>query len=95
MNFVKFSNSRDTREVFQRALKSSNYNLKVKSISSVKNKGIRIEAHSMNLLKIKNSRELEEADLKLMQENKVYPRLIIHGVPRCMTKEDLRIRNGC
>jgi len=26
----------------------------------------------------------------LMQENKTYPRLIIHGVPRCMTKEDLR-----
>jgi len=87
---VKFSNSRDTRDVFQKTLKPSDYDLKVKSISAVKNKGIRVEAHSVDLPKIRDSRELEEAGLKLMQENKMHPRLIIHGVPCCITKEDLR-----
>jgi len=87
---VKFSNSRDTKEVFQRALKPSDYNLKVKSISSVRNKGIRVEAHSVDLPRIKDSRELEEAGLKLLQENKIHPRLIIHGVPRGMTRDDLK-----
>jgi len=87
---VKFSNSRDTRKVFQRALKPSDYNLKVKSISSVKNKGIRVEAYSVDLSKIRDSRELEETGLKLVQKNKMYPRLIVHGIPCGMTKEDLR-----
>jgi len=68
---VKFSTSRDTRVVFQRVLKPSDYNLKVKSISTVKNKGIRVEVHSVDLPKIKDSRELEEAGLKLIQENKM------------------------
>jgi len=87
---VKFSNSRDTRDVFPKTLKLSDYDLKVKNISAVKNKGIRVEAHSVDLPKIRDSRKPEEAGLKLMQENKMHPRLIIHGVPCCMTKEDLR-----
>jgi len=87
---VKFSNSQDTRNVFQKTLKPSDYDLKFKSIFAIKNKGIRVEAHSVDLPKIRDSRELEEAGLKLMQENKMHPRLIIHGVLCCMIKEDLR-----
>lgn len=44
----------------------------------------------MDLSKIQNSNELDKAGLKLVQENKMHPRLLVHGVPKDMSANDLR-----
>jgi len=71
---------RYTKNALNRALKFSDYKLKIKSISAAKNNDIRIDAHSVNLLEIKDSQELEKAGLKLFQEDKTNLRLLIVSV---------------
>lgn len=87
---VKFATSRETRDALQRALKSSDFNLKIKSIFSARNGGVRIEVHSVDLPKVKKCQEFDKAGLKLIQENKTFRKLLIHGVPCSMSKEDLK-----
>jgi len=61
--------TREIRNAFQKALNSLiYYNLKVKNISSVRNNGMQIEVHSVNLLRIKDSQEFDNARLKLIGE---------------------------
>ncbi|XP_071651374.1 uncharacterized protein [Temnothorax longispinosus] len=84
------ASSRDTRIAVQRILKPSDYNLKVKRISSTKNSGVRIEAHSVDFDKMKHSKVLERAGLRLEQENKVNPRLLVQGIPCDMNREDIK-----
>lgn len=50
-------------------------------MTPARNNGVRIEAHSVDLLKMKDSSELSKMDLKIEQETKLNPRLIMHGVP--------------
>lgn len=59
----KFSSSKETKEVFQRVLKPSDYDLKVRRISSARNNGVRIEALSADLPKIRKSTALDRAGL--------------------------------
>lgn len=83
------TNSRETREVLQRALKPSEYNLKVKKISSVRNNGVRIEAHSVDLEKMEDSSILDSVGLKIVREAKTNPRMLIQVVPDGMSKRNL------
>ncbi|XP_024876853.1 uncharacterized protein LOC112457818 [Temnothorax curvispinosus] len=87
---AKYKTSRETREVLQKTIKPSEYNLKVNRITSAKNNGVRIEALTVNLPKIKSSRELEDAGLRLEQEGKINPRLLIRGVPCTMSREEIK-----
>ncbi|XP_011688456.1 PREDICTED: uncharacterized protein LOC105450360 [Wasmannia auropunctata] len=87
---TEISSSSDTRNAVQRILKPSEFDLKVKRISATRNNGVRIEAHSVDLDKIKDSRVLEKAGLTLAQESKINPRVLIHGVPCHMTREDIK-----
>lgn len=59
----KFSSSQETKEVFQKVLKPSDYDLIVRRISYVRNNGMDIEALSADLPKIRNSTVLERLDL--------------------------------
>lgn len=63
----KFCMSKDTREALVKAVKPSDFDLRVKKISSVRNNGIRIEAHSVNLSKMKDSSEFVRAGLRIEQ----------------------------
>lgn len=80
-NREKYGTSRDTKEALVRAVKPSDFDLRVKRITLARNNGVRIEAHSVDLTKMKDSSELVKAGLKIEQEIKLNPRLIIHGVP--------------
>ncbi|XP_011174142.1 uncharacterized protein LOC105206332 [Solenopsis invicta] len=82
--------SRETRSVLEKSLKPSEYDLKICRISSVKKNGIRIEAHSVDLAKLRQSQVLDKVGLRLEQETKINPRLIVHGVPCGMKSEDLK-----
>ncbi|XP_011171106.1 uncharacterized protein LOC105203880 [Solenopsis invicta] len=85
-----FATSRETRNALEKTLKPSEYDLKVCKISSVRKNGIRIEAHSVDLAKLRKSQVLDRAGLRLEQEAKINPRLIVHGIPCAMKSEDLK-----
>lgn len=87
---VRLTSSRDTRNAVQKVLNPSDFNFKVKTISSVKNNGVRIEVQTVDFDRMKNSRLLEKAGLRVEQESKVNPRLLVRGVPCNLTRDDLK-----
>ncbi|XP_020298689.1 uncharacterized protein LOC109862930 [Pseudomyrmex gracilis] len=86
----KYSSSSETKEALKRIIKPANFNLKVNKITSTRNNGVRIEAATVDLPKIKDSAELAKAGLKVKQIAKSNPRLIVHGVPIGLNKEIIR-----
>jgi len=74
---VSLTSSRKIRDMLERTLKPSDFNLKVRKISSTRNNGVRIEAHSVNLNKMKNTQVLDKTELRLEQEIKTNPRFIV------------------
>ncbi|XP_020295237.1 uncharacterized protein LOC109860519 [Pseudomyrmex gracilis] len=86
----KFASSKETKETFKKIIKPVDFNLKVNRIMSTRNKGVRIEAFSGDIDKIKNSKELDKAGLEIKQFTKLRPRLILHDVPVDMSREDLK-----
>lgn len=69
---------------------TSDYNLRVKSISSAKNNGVR-GVLSVDLHKIKDSIELNNAGLKLEEKRKVNPRLLIQEIPGDLSRDEIRV----
>lgn len=86
----QYATSKETKEVFQKIIKPSDFNLKVNKITSARNCGVRIEALSADISRIKDSKELDKAGLKVEQMSKVNPRLILRDVPVGMSRDDLR-----
>lgn len=87
---ARYKTSRETKDTFQKIIKPADFNLKVNRISLVRNNGVRIEARSVDLTKMTNSRELHSAGLKLEQEGKLNPRLLIRGVPCTLTRDEIK-----
>lgn len=85
----KLCNSKDTRDALVSAVKPSDFDLRVKRISSARGNGVRIEAHSVNLTKMMDSKELARAGFRVERETKFNPRLIIHGVPCRLTTAEV------
>lgn len=71
-------------------LKLARYAFKINKIAYAPNKGIRIEANKSDLVKLKSCSELAEASLKVLENIKVNPRIIVHGVPTGMTPDDIK-----
>jgi len=88
-NSEKFKSSRDTKETLLRHLKPAECGLKVNKILPALNNGVRIEAITPDLEKIKMHPDLAKAGLKVVENVKSNPRLIVHGVPVEMTKEEI------
>ncbi|XP_011685781.1 PREDICTED: uncharacterized protein LOC105448737 [Wasmannia auropunctata] len=86
----RFTTSDETKMALQRAIKPSDYNLKVKRVTSVKNNGVRVEALSVDLPKIRESAELRGAGLRLVEEKRANPRLLIRGVLFRLSGDDIR-----
>lgn len=62
---VTLVSSKDTREALQKAIKPSDFNWRVKSLTLAKNNGVHIKTLSVDLQKMKDSIELNRAGLKL------------------------------
>ncbi|KMQ84819.1 putative 50 kda protein in type i retrotransposable element r1dm [Lasius niger] len=86
---IKCTSSQVTRETVCGILKPSDCALKVTRISNIRNNGIRIEAVSPNLEKIKAHQNLARAGFKIVERAKINPRLIIRGVPSHMSDEEV------
>lgn len=71
-------------------LRSAQCFLKVNRISCILNKNIRIEANTSNLVKLKSCMKLANIGLKMMENIKMNPRIIVHSVPTEMTLEEIK-----
>lgn len=88
-NINKYVTSQDTREAVCRLLKPSDCALKVKRVSNARNNGVKIEAINPYIEKIKTHPKLTEAGLKVVENVKMNPRLIVFGVPCSMTADEI------
>lgn len=86
----KYATSQATKDVLCKVFKPSDCGLKVNRVSLAGGRGVRIEAYSPDIGRIKAHLGLVKAGLKVEENPKVNPRIIIHGVPTSMTAEDIR-----
>lgn len=70
--------------------KPSECSLQVNRFSYARNNGIKIEANDIDLKKIKSNVALKKAGLKVEENIKVNPHLVIHGVLAEMTESEIR-----
>ncbi|KMQ82974.1 putative 50 kda protein in type i retrotransposable element r1dm, partial [Lasius niger] len=78
-----------TRETLFKVLKPSDCGLRINRVSLTGNKGVRIEAFSPDIERIKAHSGLVNAGLKVEEYLKVNPRLIVHGIPAEMTADEI------
>lgn len=87
---MEYTTSQATREAVCKILKPSDCALKIKKVSNVRKNGIRIEAISPDINRIKMHQNLAKAGFKVVENLKMNPRLIVYGVPSEMTAEEIR-----
>ncbi|KMQ84041.1 putative 50 kda protein in type i retrotransposable element r1dm [Lasius niger] len=86
---VKYASSQATRETLSKVFKPSDCGLKVNRISYTRNNGVRIEAFSPDMDKIKAHPGLATAGLMVQENLKIKPRLIVHGIPTDMSADEV------
>lgn len=86
----KYTTSQETKEMLCKVFKPSNCGLRVKRISLAGNRDVRIEAFSPDIERIRAHQGLVKAGLKVEENPKVNPRLIVHGIPMDMTADDIK-----
>ena len=86
----KYVTSRDTKAALCEVLKPSDFGLKVDRISFARKNCVKIEALSPDIERIKNHPELAKIGLKVIEDVKLNPRLIIYGIPVDMTSEEIK-----
>lgn len=89
-NMNKYNSSQATREAVCKTLRPSECALKVNKITNIDKNGIKIDAVSPNIEKIKTHPDLARIGLKVVENVKFNPRLIVHGVPAELTPEEIR-----
>jgi len=89
-NADKYASSRDTRETVCRILRPADCDLKVRRVMNARNNGIKIEAVSPNIEKIKANLHLAKAGLKVVEKTKLNPRLMIYSIPSEMSPEEIK-----
>lgn len=87
---AKYNSSKETKDALLKVIKSADFNLKINRIMSVCSNGVRIEALSMDLDKLMNSKELETAGLKIEPESRANPKLFIHGVLYGLSRDEIK-----
>lgn len=86
----RFNSSQETKDALSRVFKPSDCGLKVKKISLVRNNGVKIEALSPDIERIKTHPGLLQAGLKVVENAKMNPRLIVRGIPADMEAKDIK-----
>lgn len=87
---TKFPTALSTREALCRVLRPSECGLRVNRISLARDNGVRIEAFSPDLDKIKAHPGLAKAGLIVKENLKINPRLIVHGIPSDMSAAEIK-----
>lgn len=84
-----FPMSQATRDVLYSAFKPADCGLRINSISFMRKNGIRIDAASPDLKRLKEHQGLAKAGLKIVENTKTNPRIIVYGVPAGMSTEEI------
>ncbi|XP_020294518.1 uncharacterized protein LOC109860075 [Pseudomyrmex gracilis] len=84
-----YDSSKATREALCKALKPSDCALKINKVTFARNNGIKIDAVSPDIDLIKMHPGLVKAGLKVIENVKLNPRLIMYNVPVEMTAEEI------
>lgn len=79
-NMKKYKSSQETKDAVCRLLNPADYALRINKILLAKNNGVRIVS-SPDIGKIKADPSLAKAGLKVLENVKFNPRLIVYGVP--------------
>lgn len=82
--------SRDVKENLLEVFKPSKCALRINKIFLASNKGIRIDAENPDIESLKSCSELTRAGLKVVERNKLSPRLIVYGIPKGMTRTEIQ-----
>lgn len=85
----QYASSQATRDVLCKVLKPSDCALKINRISHARKNDIRIEAKDPDIERLRQHPGLASAGLKIMEDVKLNPRLIVRGVPVDMTASDI------
>ncbi|CAL1671737.1 unnamed protein product [Lasius platythorax] len=85
----KYTSSQEVKERLCRVLKPAEYGLRVSRLTLVRDGGVRVEALFLDIGKIKANAVLAKVGLKVQENIKSNPRLIVHGVPVDMSAEDI------
>ncbi|CAL1672107.1 unnamed protein product [Lasius platythorax] len=86
-NVSKFASSSQTRDAL---LKPAECGLRVEKITLARNNCVKVTARTPDIDKIKACTGLAEIGLKISEDIKSLPRLIIHGIPADMCPEDIK-----
>lgn len=86
----KSTSSQVTKETLCRVFKPADYGLKVRRLTHARDGGVRIEAFSPDIEKIKAHPGLAKTGLTIRENIKSNLRLIVHGVPAEMSAKEIR-----
>lgn len=84
------SSSQATKEMLCRIFKPSDCGLKINRITFARDNSVRVEAQSPDINKIKKHPALLNAGLKVVEQIKINPRLIVYGIPADMSPEEIQ-----
>lgn len=92
-----FASSQATKDMLQRVLKPADCGLKINSVRLARNNGLRIDASSPDIDRIKSHPAIIEAGLTVVENIKLNPRIIVHGIPADMSaseiQEEFKVQN--
>ncbi|KMQ92761.1 putative 50 kda protein in type i retrotransposable element r1dm [Lasius niger] len=87
---TKYDSSQATKDVLCRVLRPSDCGLRVNRVSLTRGNGVKIEAFSPDMDRIKAHPGLAAAGLVVQENIKLNPRLIMHGIPADMSAEEIK-----
>lgn len=84
-----FISAKQTKEVFVKSLDPVKLKLKTKRINYTVNNAIVVEAENVDLNGLRECPDLLDAGLEVKEDEKLDPRIIVHGIPVEYTKEEI------
>jgi len=87
---TKFPDSNSTKNALYKAVNPVDVDLRVERVMRAGGSEVLVEARTVNLDRLRSSEALARAGLQVKDDHKFNPRLLVLGVPRDMTREEVR-----
>jgi len=84
-----YPTSQATKDALYSVFKPSDCGLRINNISYARKNGIRIDAASPDLKRLKEHQGLARAGLKIVENAKTNPRIIVYGIPAGMSTDEI------
>ena len=87
---VDFATSLMTKDALMKAVRPAEVGMKVDRITRAGGNEVRIEASAVDLERLGSLESFKKAGLRIKEDSKFNPRLLVFGVPKDMDKETIR-----